>query len=81
MEEIKLASEQATHELRHLLITDIEENKMHRQNEVIEMQENKEFRSQQKLASSQTEDWRIRKREQEEGILIKSLGVREAHNF
>ncbi|KAF2190029.1 hypothetical protein K469DRAFT_22338 [Zopfia rhizophila CBS 207.26] len=59
--ELQLASEQAAHGFRHLLTTEIEENRKLRPQQVAEMQENKYFRSQQTLAQQRTEAWQIQK--------------------
>jgi len=70
MAELLLASEQAAHGFRRLLTTEIEENRMLRLKQVAEMQENKDFRSQQTLALWQTQARQIQKILKEEGNLL-----------
>jgi hypothetical protein len=70
IEELRLASEQAAHGFRHLLTTEIEENRTLRLRQVAEMQENKHFRSQQTLALQQTQARQIQKILKEEGNLL-----------
>lgn len=70
IEELRLASEQAAHGFRRLLITEIEENRILRQSQVAEMQENKHFRSQQTLALQQTQARQVQKILKEEGNLL-----------
>ena len=70
MEELRLASEQAAHGFRHLLTTEIEENRILRLRQVAETQENKHFRSQQTLALQQTQARQIQKILKEEGNLL-----------
>lgn len=69
-EELRLASEQAAYGFRHLLITEIEENRILRLSQVAEMQENKYFRSQQTLVLQQTQARQIQKILKEEGNLL-----------
>ena len=66
-EEIKLASEQAAHDIRHLQMIEFEENKLHRQEQAYEVMANKDFRSQQAFALQQGNERQIQKLIKEEG--------------
>jgi hypothetical protein len=67
MEELKLASEQTTHDFRQLLTAESEENKLFRQKEVAEMTNNEDFRSQQSLTLLQNQTRQVQKIKKEEG--------------
>jgi hypothetical protein len=70
-EELQLASEQAAHGFRRLLTTEIEENKILRLKQEAEIQQNKDFQSQQTLAVRQIEARQIQKILKEEGNILK----------
>lgn len=70
VEELRLASEQAAHGFRRLLLTEIEENRVLRLQQVVDMQESKQFRSKQMDSLQKTENRQIQKDIKEKGKLI-----------
>ena len=66
-EEIKLASEQAAHDIRHSQMIEFKENKIHRQEQAYEVQANKDFRFQQTFALQQSNERQIQKLIKKEG--------------
>jgi hypothetical protein len=69
-EELRLASEQAAHGFRRMITTDVDENKIFRLTQKAEIQENKQFRSQQALAQHQAHVRQIQKIIKEQGISL-----------
>jgi hypothetical protein len=68
-EELRLASEQEAHSFRRLLTSEIEKNRLLRQKHEADMQQNKDFRTQQSLIYSQTRNRQVQKLIKEEGKL------------
>lgn len=67
-EEIQLASEQAAHGFRRLMIMEMEEIKKFRIDQISEMQESETFRSHYALASQKNEVRQMQKSLKEQGI-------------